>query len=434
MTQKFLSKISNFSFKHAKFLTLGTSVLFGAASFELFHLASPTGHPSFSVLSFLSIVSIFLTAYHGLSLMNTYRSISNNFYEETAEKLIQKYQENLIKKFKPNQYSYSSTDEEENQLVIKFINSIVLTQAHPRYLDLTLSTFDTLRAKDAFSNQDLLASLYNTEFKEDNLLVKSLIKSIEYKTKNERFSSIFSELFNVLWVMRGKAFTDKERIELDEALMDQDFAVEEEVFAQMSGKLQASILSYLKSTCTFEEDYKKINHNLIALHEKTMAQQEFNSLGLNTTHINTIKIPQSINTFSQQNIDAFETQFNSIFEGEQNLLLTIKTLMLEKEKLSSVLANFKDNAFFIEAKLFFDNDVDKTLLSFNEEIGTLHKMKLINHPQFDEFKTSTLASMVERMDMIKEKMITVMTQVNDNIAQELTSQIAVNKAVLKAKM
>ena len=78
--------------------------------------------------------------------------------------------------------------------------------------------------------------------------------------------------------------------------------------------------------------------------------------------------------------------------------------------------------------------MDKVIKSFNEEISLLIKMKINEHPQFEQYKEEVLDSIAERTLMIKEKMLKVSQQMNDSIEEQLKEKISINKAILKAKM
>jgi hypothetical protein len=127
-----------------------------------------------------------------------------------------------------------------------------------------------------------------------------------------------------------------------------------------------------------------------------------------------------------------EERFNSIFDTEKDTLKGIQDLLLAKEKLSLILEDSGEQQY-IEAKLFLDNDVDRVVKSFNDEIKILHKMKINSHPQLDAFKEITLNSINERMSIIQEKMLEINERLNDDMAQDLNTHIEVNRAVLKAK-
>jgi hypothetical protein len=429
-------KLANFGLKYSRFLTLGTGVLSAIFATSLVALSNHIHSDAKIGLTVASVGAIFIAAYNIFSLTGTYRDIANNFYEEKSEHFIDAYCETLITKYTHHEKSAFcnlSQDEKHNYLIVeKFINSMVMTQTHQRYSELTLAKFNTIHYKNIKGYEKLLKNIYEKEFKDSNLVAKSFVNVILHQHSNLHLATIYPEIFKVLWEINGKEFTDSERAYLETQLLDKKFNVQEDVFIQLGPKLQKVMLEHLKNGTTFESDYEKINANLISLHEKTIANEELKNKQFDTLTSRHQQLAK--NSLTQDSIVQFEIKFNSIFEKEDRVLLDIKTLMFEKDKISFILNNFKDNTYFIEAKLFFDNDVDKNLINFNEEIDTLNKMKIINHPQFNEFKDSTLISMVERLDMIREKMITVMQHVNDSVALELTSQIEVNKAVLKAKM
>jgi hypothetical protein len=202
-------------------------------------------------------------------------------------------------------------------------------------------------------------------------------------------------------------------------------------------KLQEKILLLAGEEINDKKDYEALVH-LYQTNQKFKKERQNVNLNLNTQEIINQEIHLNqhlvVNSDTQNIVDTFEKRFNHLYEKEPDTLKSISDLVLAREKIAYILNHSDKKAFYIEAALFLDNEVDKLIQGFNDETLILMKMKVGEHPQLDTHKKLILDSIQVRTKTVQEKMLQISQQLNDAMDEELLSTKYINEAVLHAKI
>lgn len=421
---------------HDRFLNLGFSVLMGIGATEAFMHGDPHNH----TITFISALTL-----TGFTILNTIISFqtslkgsANNFVESFALRRLEKHLEKVKKECLPYQHKVLSIEEKDkNKAVEQFIHAIFFYNASSLrffywrkalYKENNYSISQELFDK----HKNLLTLIYKKYFKDSFTLANAFISSCH--------CGYGMDLFYNLWPIHQQKFNEDELRYMDRRITYFKFKDNEvltlltdiKVFSQLSFTLQEKILMAAQKENINNESYNALfeahQHHDQYQHEHAITETIEELIEQNPL----LKQEIVINPQSQKKLDTFEKRFAEIFKDEATLK-DIQSLLLSKEKLSFILQESGEKEY-IEAKLFLDNDVDKVIKSFNEEISLLIKMKINEHPQFEQYKEEVLDSIAERTLMIKEKMLKVSQQMNDSIEEQLKEKISINKAILKAKM
>jgi hypothetical protein len=439
-TQRFFN-INNKVLKYHAFINFGLNSMLAAG------LVEASIHMGNGAVSFLMglVGSSAIIANLGYTIIQQKEDKARSLVEKIALKQLNqklyKTQEALL----PYQHKALTPEQlATNEATKKFINGLFIMRSHEHRLfswkrehKHAYNTYLSNGEHIFEQHKDILLAIYKKHLKEDLILVNCLLKSCQ---KPQEY---LYDVFLTLWPAHNHSFNDIEMKYLERKLNDITFGghciiTHKEVFSQLSLSLQEKVLVLAQEKQISPYIYKQ----LIEIHQKNDAFKDNTTLNdsidramkesiieQNKTDINSIEI----NSQSQEKLTSFEKMFAHVFENKESILKEIEELMLNKEKLSYILDDAKEK-HYIETKLFLDNDVDRTLQSFHDEVKILHKMKLNHHPQFEELKEHTLNSISDRMSLINSKMFEASEQINASIVQELTDKINVSQTVLKAKM
>lgn len=434
---KTMVQVSAQTVKHHRFLNLGLSAVFALGAVESFNQVSAPLLSSFCSVIFLMATignSVFSIPDEGM------KGGANSIVELIGLRSLNYQLKKTVKKLLPYQHKALSTDElYANNTTEAFIQEMFyMSMPNERF---NIWRNDTHRTQDVHSSNygsfekytSILQPLYEKHFKDSYILANSFLKGVN----RSNFYNYAKQNFQVLWQFHGEEFTEKDMTYIEKNLKHIDFdanclATDENIFSKLSFSLQEKILVLAQLANNDTATYNKILKIHQQQKEYFAPDEKIKSTQSNSKDEMLEEQKIVINPQSQKKLDTLEERFNSIFDTEKDTLKGIQDLLLAKEKLSLILEDSGEQQY-IEAKLFLDNDVDRVVKSFNDEIKILHKMKLNSHPQLDAFKEITLNSINERMSIIQEKMLEINERLNDDMAQDLNTHIEVNRAVLKAK-
>lgn len=429
---------------HHKFLSLGLS----AVGAYLAYKGLDWGMHQNSVLPIISAVlgSISVASGSIYTAIYTINGSESNSAESPSEWLsfsaLRQISSNTLKQYRPFKGDVLSSEQKKiNVIAEQFTQAMIAIETNvPSFYYWNKSHFEKIEYINLNSEmldkfKDFLVSFYEKNFKKDLFMVKVLLYGQFQAAENQEK---FANLFSFLWETHGEQFNSKDMKYLEQHInspyfLENHLLKQEFLFEKLTPKMQEKLLAQAQKNNMDSYTYDR----LFSIFEKTIAiiPQENSYLKDNGVSVKTDKIFEkiSINSNIQEKLDTFEKRFESIY-GKNETFNSIQDLFLVRENLSQFLTHFDTQGQYIEAKLFLDNDINRVLNSFHEEVNLLTKMKLTKHPKFNEKKDVVLGSMVERIYLVNEKMNEINQHLHEAIEQDLDSTIEVNQKVLKAKM
>lgn len=442
-----LFNLNTQAIKYHCFLSLGFTVLSTYSALKVLGYADAAHSTS---LIGLGIGLAFVAMSNGFNLI-TGVSISQtkSFFEwggfKLLNKQLKKAQQELVP-FKGKALTFEQN--KENKVIEQFIATMYITSASLsnwsffNFIDKRTKEQVCLTLDDLKDKSHIYLPFYEKHFRSSFVLLKNLIRAI-----TDDKTDYPSKIFLALWPAHKNTFTQGETQYLEKHLdfkkiKKLDLFKNPYLFKALSFKLQENILVSAQKMGMDKINYEKLltihqEHAFFNKNQNTTNEEKIvDSLATNQVleQEKALNRDVVINPKSQQKLDTFEKRLNFVYQNEKAIVDSISQLLLAKEKLSFILEHSDEKQLYIEAKLFLDNDVDKVIKSFNEEILILMKMKINEHPQFEQFKENILDSINERVHIVKSKMLEVNQRLNEVMEQDLVATMQVNQTVLRAKM
>lgn len=266
--------------------------------------------------------------------------------------------------------------------------------------------------------KDVLIPIYQKHFSEFLILPKTLIQFTRTNNPEAKHG------FNALWDVHGKQFSVEEVEYINQHIHRMVFfnnfelLKKEEVFSALNKSNQEKILKILEKQKCLKFD------TLVSIYRNNKGYEP--KINVN---INQVQMSQTIG----QRLNELEAVFLSIFEQKHPIFQTTQDLFLKREKLLNFMKQSSSNQF-IEDKLFLENDLPSFIQNFQNEMHILQKMKLTEHHDLEQRKQTILDSIIERVNLMNQKVKDISSQVHASIDNELELELGVNSNVLHSKM
>lgn len=386
-------------------MSSGILEIFSYTTFNVFH--------SFSLiclaLCFLNLGSLFL---------------KTTFSEKLGVCCLKKVQKDNNALFKIYHEKFLTKKEQDiNQAVHLFTNSLFrLNRQTPRYSELNSKErlFFSHYYHEFNQYKDTLLPLYEQYFKPHLVLAKTILQGV----MGSEHANI---AFITLWELHHKKLTQEEFDYLNQhikKIKDVTLLTDETIFKGLKPTLQEKVLELIQDKSHAQKTYD----NLIYLHRAT------NKIVVQKKELHHIEPLDEKQIKSQEKIEVFKKSFNLVFTNQSNVLHLIDELLLAKDQMALFLEQYDTGKRHIEAKIFLNNDIEQLLESFQEEVAILNKMQMTHHQEVDNRKALILDSMIERLQLVQNKMKAFSQEIHLSMDNELELELGIHQTVLKSKM